>query len=158
MNHFLNFNIDCREVAVNQTQVIITLLHLITLNTWGLAHKCIARTHSLTCSCTHADTDTYAHPDTIAVSCCLRKRGAVWCHSNQCGYPTEMTDWQDPNEIFDTEMNRDHLSVWLCVCQLSVWLVACQFVTVRLNGGSRNIKVLQWRHQENWGNKMWERE
>lgn len=51
-----------------------------------------------------------------------------------------MTDWQDPNEILDTETNRDHLSLCVSDLCLSVCLVFCQFVTVRLNGEVETLK------------------
>lgn len=127
--------IDCSEGTVKQTPLIITLLHVITSNTTGpyTCEECLCRQLDMWMHM-HAHRHTRTHRNTITVSCCLRKRGAVWCHSNQCGYPTlleqerkkkevAMTDWQDPNEMLDKEMKWewDYLFIYLCI-YLSVYL------------------------------------
>lgn len=140
-----------RLIVVSQTLLIITLLHI---KCTGALHVCVPRWHVLFDMWMHIH--VHGHTCTCRVSHCLRKQGTVWCHSNQSRYPTlleqdrgkknkkkkqaAMTDWQDPNEMLDTETSASvYLSVCLSVC-VPVWLSVCLSTC---HGDSMG----KWKHQ-----------
>lgn len=61
-----------------------------------------------------------------------------------------MTDWQDPNEMFDKDTNwiclSVCLSVYLSICYACGCLAVCHSLT---KWGSGSMKVWQWRHRGN---------